>query len=129
MECEREGENGKPAEGRKFEGENSRKRKTVTAGRWEKGRWIGVTGGRERTRGRNVPVSGRVGTTKSAGRTRVRIAKRTKLGVVESSSLPHGRGITDEEIYDSLGIFIFCACQWSTDGSSRDIKKDNEISI
>lgn len=31
-----EGENGEPAEGRKFEGGNSRKRKTVTAERWER---------------------------------------------------------------------------------------------
>lgn len=60
------GENGEPTEGRKFEGGNSRKRKTVTARRWEKGRWIGVTGGRKGTKGCNVPVSGRVGTTKGA---------------------------------------------------------------
>lgn len=111
-----EGENGEPTEGRKFEGGNSRKRKTVTAERWEKGRWIGAMGGRKGTRGKEERPSlgqGRHGEERRAN-ARVLIAKRTrtvKLGAVESSLLPHGRRITDEEIHGSSGIFIFRAFQ------------------
>jgi len=56
---------------------------------------------------------------RAAGRTMVRIVKRmrtVKLGAVESSSLPRGQRITDEEIYDSPGIFVFRAFQWGGGG-------------
>lgn len=125
MECEREGENGEPAEGRKFEKEENGDCREVGERKMD---WRNGREGKDEREERPSLGQGRHDEGRR-GRTRVRIAKRTKLGVVGSSSLPHGRGITDEEIYDSLGIFIFCACQWSTDGSSRDVKKDNEISI
>lgn len=53
--------------GREFDGGNSRKRKTVTVAKWEKGRWIGMTEERAPGWEGNVPVSGRVGSTKGAG--------------------------------------------------------------
>jgi len=103
----REGRRGEreSTEGRKFDGGNSRKRKTVTlVAKWEKGRWIGATEeGRRRRKGTRPGLGqGRLdeGCRANEGFASDEIGYRREQFVASSESLT-------KKIYDLSRIFVF----------------------